>query len=219
MITTRKNFLAACAAVLCTSGHALAQGEMTEPVTANAESVKNLEPKTGIPVGWIAPAAELKDKDGKTVKLADLYAKGPTVIAFYRGGWCPFCVRQLSDWREYESEFEQAGINLVFITPEAVDNVASSIEKTETPYTVLSDTDQHASSLFNVIFRLDGSTVSRYKGYGIDLEAWNANAEWSLPVPGVFVIDTDGVVRWSYVNENYQERADVEEVLEVASGL
>ena len=51
------------------------------------------------------------------------------------------------------------------------------------------------------------------------MEAWNANAEWSLPVPGVFVIDTDGVVRWSYVNENYQERADVEEVLEVASGL
>ncbi|MFG0306991.1 MAG: peroxiredoxin-like family protein [Phycisphaerales bacterium JB040] len=219
MITTRKNFLAACAAVLCTSGLAVAQDEMSEPVTATAATVKNLEPKTGLPVGWIAPGVELKDKDGKAVKLSELYAKGPTVVAFYRGGWCPFCVRQLRDWREYESEFEAAGVNLVFITPEAVENVASSVEKTETPYTVLSDTEQKAASLFNVIFQLDDQTRQRYKGYGIDLNAWNANSEWSLPVPGVFVIDTEGAVRWTYINENYQERADVEEVLEAAAAL
>lgn len=219
MLTSHRRTLAGILAILSTPMLAMAQPEVSAPPQATAETVKNLEAKTGLPVGWLAPAVELKNAEGETVKLSELYAEGPTVVAFYRGGWCPFCNRQLKDWQDYAQEFEDAGLNIVFITPESVENVNGSIEKTETTYTVLSDSEQQAAKLFNVIFSLDAKTRNTYKGYGIDLEAWNANAEWKLPVPGVFLIDTEGVVRWQKVDENYKVRVDPEAVLEAAAEL
>jgi len=181
--------------------------------------VKNLDAKTGLPVGWRAPEVELKNAEGEVVNLRELYAEGPTVVAFYRGGWCPFCNQQLQEWQGYADDFEDAGLNVVFITPESVENVNGSIEKTDTTFTVLSDSEQEAAQLFNVIFRLDAKTRKAYKGYGIDLGAWNANAEWKLPVPGVFLIDTEGVVRWQVIDENYKVRVDPEAALEAAAEL
>ena len=191
----------------------------TQPQTATEKTVKQLDAKTGIPVGWTAPNVELKNAEGETVKLNEIYAQGPTVVAFYRGGWCPFCNQQLREWQDYASDFEEAGVNVFFITPESVENVNGSIEKTETTYSVLSDSEHEAAELFNVIFRVDGKTQQRYKGFGVDLKAWNASKKWKLPVPGVFLIDTDGVVRWRDVNEDYRVRVDPELVLEAIEAL
>lgn len=190
-----------------------------EPQTATVSSVKELDARTGLPVGWTAPEVELKNAEGETVQLEDLYAEGPTVVAFYRGGWCPFCSRQLTEWQDYSSEFEEAGVNVVFITPESVENVNGSIEKTETTYSVLSDSKLKAAKLFNVFFSVDTQTQQRYKGFGIDLKAWNASKKWQLPVPGVFLIDSDGVVQWQSVNEDYKVRVDPETVLEAIAAL
>lgn len=219
MFSPNRRTLAGVLAVVSTPLLALAQPEVAAPPTATAETVKNLEAKTGLPIGWTAPAVELKNAEGETVKLSEIYAEGPTIVAFYRGGWCPFCNRQLQDWQDYAQDFKDAGLNIIFITPESVENVNGSIEKTETTFTVLSDSDQQAAQLFNVIFTLDAKTRNTYKGYGIDLGAWNANAEWKLPVPGVFLIDTDGVVRWQVIDENYKVRVAPEVVLEAAADL
>ncbi|MFT5422373.1 MAG: peroxiredoxin [Phycisphaerales bacterium] len=233
MFNHRRRTVAQVLAIAATPVLALAQSGATPPSEAppeikapeatppqaTAKTVRELEAKTGLPIGWGAPAVGLKNAKGETVELAELYTLGPTVVAFYRGGWCPFCSRQLTDWQEYAQDFEDAGVNVVFITPESVENVNGSIEKTETTFTVLSDSDQQAAQLFNVIFALDAKTRNAYKGYGIDLQAWNANAQWKLPVPGVFLIDTEGVVRWQSIDENYKVRVDPETVLEAVAEL
>lgn len=70
-----------------------------------------------------------------------------------------------------------------------------------------------AAKAYKVFFEVDPETQTAYKGYGIDLATWNANQRWTLPAPGTFVIDRDGVVRYAWADWDYKQRADPDEVI------
>jgi len=177
------------------------------------------EPVPGLAVGDKAPNAALTTVDGKTVHLASLYADGPVIVTFYRGGWCPFCNRALSEWQGMMDEVKGAGATFVAITPESPANAAGTIEKDHLSYVVLSDTDQSAARAYKVYFMVDDQTRAKYKGYGIDLEKSNASGTWELPAPGTFVIDRAGVVRYAFADWDYKKRADPDEVMAAVRAL
>ncbi len=168
----------------------------------------------GLEVGDEAPTIELLDEKGNTIDLADLYAQGPIVLTFYRGGWCPYCSKALSAWQQKLPELKEAGGTFVGLTPQKPSFVAETKQDKELEYVVLSDTDGEAGRAFKVTFSLDDRTIEKYKGYGIDLAKNNADGEWTLPAPATFVIDTEGVIQWVFADWDYTKRADPDAVIE-----
>lgn len=187
---------------------------------ANQDSGKKGESSSiGLKVGDKSPAATMTDADGKDVKLEDLVSKGPVVVVFYRGGWCPFCNKHLSAWQEKAGEVKTLGATLVAISPEKPEAAKETSGKDKLEFMVVSDVKQEAMKGFKLVFALNESTKTKYKGYGVDLEKRNASKTWDLPHPGTFVIDKAGVIRYASVDTDYTKRPDPEEAMKALREL
>lgn len=173
----------------------------------------------GLAVGERVGAATLQDSAGNAVSLASLYSDRPVVVTFYRGGWCPYCNRALTEWEGRVAELEALGVGFVAITPERPDETLATAEKNGTDFRVLSDANFEAADAFRVRFTLDQDTQSRYKGFGVDLSEHNAAGLWDLPAPGTFLIDRSGVVRYAWADWDYRRRAQPDEVIAAARAL
>ncbi|MFZ0777601.1 MAG: redoxin domain-containing protein, partial [Xanthobacteraceae bacterium] len=78
--------------------------------------------KTALKVGDRAPSIVLSNARGDTVDVGTLLKRGPVVVAFYRGGWCPFCNLELRAFQRIIPDIEAAGASLVAISPEKPDD-------------------------------------------------------------------------------------------------
>jgi len=177
------------------------------------------ESQPGLAAGDQAPSGALRDPNSATVQLDDLYADGPTVMIFYRGGWCPFCNRDLKNWQQALPEFKDAGAQIVAVSMESAEHALETTEDNNLDYTVLVDETGDVVKAFRLGFKLDDSTKERYKGFGIDLANINANGKWQLPAPAVYVVDTNGVIRYAAADWDYRERDGYEDALETVKGL
>jgi peroxiredoxin len=173
----------------------------------------------GLRVGDHAPDATLISSEGKTVRLADLYAAGPVVLVFYRGGWCPYCNRHLHDWVSKAGDLKQAGATLVAISPERPEKADETIARNSVPFLVLSDTKLEAARAYKLVFTLDQDTQKKYKGFGVDLTTWNSSGTWELPAPGTFVVNRDGVVHFAEANWDYKVRTPPDKVIEAVKAM
>lgn len=196
------------AAVGCAEVEYIRTADLEQPAGEAAT-----EDRPGLRVGDRAPDAEVWTIEGKPVKLSSLYAEGPVVLTFYRGGWCPYCNRALTEWEGRTDELKAAGGRLIALTPEAPDRAVKTREKNKLGFSVYSDYALEAARRYKVAFEVDEKTQKAYKGFGVDLAEWNANHEWKLPAPGTFVIGTDGVIRYAFADWDYKKRADPEEVI------
>jgi len=191
-------------------------------VAAMATSVSVAGPtdgELGLKVGDQAPDAPVKTLDGEVVHLQDFYDNGVTVLIFYRGEWCPYCVKSLSGWAGRADEVESLGAQVIAISPETTANGQKTKDKTEVEFTLLSDYAYNAAKAFGVAFEVDDQTKQLYEGYNIDLAKANAGGTWTLPYPGTYVIDADGVIRYAWVQEDYRQRAEPDEVIAVVQEL
>lgn len=157
-------------------------------------------------VGSAVPTVNLTDLDGKSTTLAALLNGKPTVLVFYRGGWCPFCNLQLSELRKLNPDLKAAGFQLLAISPDRAEELAKTVEKDELDYTLASDAMAEALQAFGIAFKVDDATLGKYAEYGINLETASGQTHHALPVPSVFVIDAKGVIQFSYVNPDYRTR-------------
>lgn len=193
-------------------GVSLGASAFAEPVND-----KNLDPKTdkpGLKVGEQAPTGlSLMTVDNKPVALESLWADGPVVVTFYRGGWCPYCTKELAKWEPKLSEIDSLGAGFVAITMEKPDAAQKTGAKHAENMRILSDVEGDVSRAFRLAFTLDSKTVSKYKGYGVDLATNNASAEWELPAPGTYVIDETGAIRYAWADWDYTKRAPIDEVM------
>jgi peroxiredoxin len=154
------------------------------------------------------------DQNGSPVVLKDLRKKGPVVVMFYRGYWCPYCNKALKRMNDSLQLIKDKGATLIAITPEGKQGIDSTVAKTGAAFSIISDEGMKISSNYGVSFKVDDRTVGRYKNAGIDLLALNHQKEASLPVPAVYIINRDGAVTFRYFNEDYRKRISVKEILE-----
>jgi peroxiredoxin len=155
-----------------------------------------------------------KDQNGNDVILKDLRKKGPVVVVFYRGNWCPYCSKELKRFQDSLQLLTAKGAKLIAITPEGKEGVDSTIAKTGATFPIISDEGMKISTNYGVAFKVDDRTVGRYRNAGIDLLKLNNQKEASLPVPAIYIINEDGAVTFRYFNEDYRKRASVKEILE-----
>lgn len=182
---------------------------------SRAELAESAEAAKSLAKGAQVPEVTLKTSEGKDFDLKAETTGQRTVLLFYRGGWCPFCNRHLSDVQKVQDDLVALGYRILAISPDAPESLAPFAEKQKLTYTVLSDADMKASDAFGLAFRVDDTTVEKYKEYGIKLTAKHEGDFW-LPVPAAYIVDTDGSIAFAYTNQDYKVRASGAQLLTAA---
>ncbi len=164
-------------------------------------------------VGQSMPAASLRTDKGDAITLKAAITK-PTVLIFYRGGWCPYCNRQLLALAPLEADILAAGFQLIALSPDVPAKLREKPAMEKTNYTLLSDSAMEAAQGFGIAFKVEDELVAKYKNsYKIDLEAASGSTHHLLPHPAVFIVDTAGVIRFAHVNTDYKVRLEPAKLL------
>src|SRR6266446_8743558 len=172
--------------------------------------------RTMLKVGDHAPAIVLRNAKGEIVDITALRKKGPVIITFYRGGWCPYCNLELKAFQEILPEIKAVGASLVAISPEKPDETLSTAEKNALCFEVLSDVGQKVGRAFGLVYEFTSELRGAYQGFSLDIPARNgAPSEWALPVSATYVIDRTGIIIFAYKDVDYRDRVDPQDVLEV----
>jgi peroxiredoxin len=156
------------------------------------------------------------DQAGNEISLKELRKKGPVVLVFYRGNWCPYCNKELKRLEDSLQLIKDKGASLVAITPEKAEGVAKTVEKTKASFSILSDENRQIMKAYDVAFKVDDKTTARYKSFDIDLVKNNGQKEGEvyLPVPAVYIIDKEGNIKYRYFQEDYRKRPSVKDILD-----
>jgi peroxiredoxin len=171
--------------------------------------------RTMLKVGNRAPQFMLRNAKGEIVDIGALRKKGPVIVTFYRGGWCPYCNLELKAFQEIQPEIKAAGASLVAVSPEKPDDTLSTAEKNALAFEVLSDVGQKVGRAFGLVYQFTEELRSAYRGFGRDIPAHNGTpGEWALPVSATYVIDRNGTIIYAYTDVDYRDRADPRDVLE-----
>jgi len=164
--------------------------------------------------GQSIPEFELPDANGNLVRSKDLLRKGPVVISFYRGVWCPYCSVELKAPQDRLADITQRGATLVAISPQTPDSSLTTKEKLELAFPVLSDVGNVLARKFGLVFALDPTLRPIYTAFGIDLQASNGDASWELPVPATYVVGSDGKIVDVFVDVDYRNRLEPDVILQ-----
>lgn len=155
-----------------------------------------------------------KDQNGKEIALKDIRKKGPVVIMFYRGYWCPYCNKELQHFQDSLQYITDKGAQLIAVTPEAAEGIAQTVTKTGATFPIVYDEDMKIAKAYGVAFKVEDNVLRRYKNSGIDLLANNHQKDEAyLPVPAVYIINKEGSVTYRYFDANYRNRVSVKELL------
>ncbi len=186
------------------------------PVPGAATTPTEVRP---ILLGAAVPDVGLQALDGTEVRLRDVVRGKPSVLVFYRGGWCPYCNLQLQGLRLIQTQLDALGFQMLAISPDLPEKMRETLDKTPLEYTLLSDARAEAIRAFGLAFRVDDETYIKYQGYGIDLEKASGQTHRLLPVPGVYLVDADGTLQFSYVHPDYKVRLPEGVILAAAEAI
>jgi peroxiredoxin len=168
-------------------------------------------------VGEALPPFRLQNADGQFVDSADLLAKGPLVVSFFRGDWCRFCSQTLVALAEIDDELRALGATQVSITPDLPEMTAQTVRKLTLPFDVLSDIKSAFGLKCGISYRMPDDLVETY--HAVNLINRHGSADFFLPIPAVFITDRQGIVRLSFVDPDYEKRLEPQAILDMLSGL
>jgi peroxiredoxin len=162
---------------------------------------------------------ELPNISGSKVKLSDELKKGPVVLTFYRGGWCPYCNLQLKAYQDHLDEFKKAGGQLIAVSPESMESANTTVKKNDIKFQILTDNLNKEARKYGLVFKLSDELKQVYLKAGLDVQKNQGNNSWEVPIPATYVINTDGEVVYSFLNVDYVKRAEPIDIIESLKSL
>jgi peroxiredoxin len=153
-------------------------------------------------------AAKLLDAHSKAFDISDVLDRGPAIVTFYRGGWCPYCNLELRAYQALLPEIEAASASLIAISPELPDHSLTTAEKNDLAYPVLSDVNGELADALGIRFELSDNVRPYYEKAGHNLPERNGSGTWALPIPATFVIAKGGEVIATFIDPDYRKRTD-----------
>ncbi len=192
---------------------ALASDLMARDRTIIVEDAAQVSP---ILIGETVPAVTLFDAKGTPFNLLEKAAEKPTILLFYRGGWCPFCNAQLSQIQKVEKQIRDLGYQLIAISPDTPDALKMAMSDKELDYQLASDFNLDAIRQFGLGFYIPKSYSDRVASVGGKTQSLEGDDRSILPVPAVFILDQKGVIQFEYVNPNFRVRIKPELLLDAA---
>lgn len=191
-----------------------APASLLEAVPAAIAEIVSAEAGGNAPrAGAVAPPFTLPDARGGEVSLHDQLERGPVVLAFYRGEWCPYCDLVLRAYQEVLPRIRALGASLIAISPQTPDESLTTAEKKNLAFSVLSDVGNTVARKYGLVFAVSSELDAIHKSFGIDLARSNGDASNELPVPATFIIGKDGRVAFAFVNADYRVRLEPAELL------
>lgn len=164
-------------------------------------------------IGEKIPDITLKSAENKDTQLASLFKNKKTVLVFYRGGWCPYCNLHLSALAEAEKQILALGYQIIAISPDAPENLKITAEKDKVKYTLLSDSKGDLIKAVGIFFE----APENYKET-INVHSNGLNTSF-LPVPSVFVVNTDSDILFEYISPDFKHRISSELLISVLKNL
>ncbi|MCD0472606.1 peroxiredoxin-like family protein [Flavobacterium sp. JAS] len=164
-------------------------------------------------IGEKIPNITLKSSENTDVQISDLFKKKKTVLVFYRGGWCPFCNIHLQALAESEKQILDLGYQIIAVSPDSAENLKITEEKDNLKYTLLSDSKGELIKAVGIAFEAPQKyeTVIKVHSKGINTSF--------LPVPSVFVLNTESVILFEYVSPDFKQRITAELLVSVLKNL
>ena len=186
---------------------------------ATDELIASGAPGKALKAGDVAPAFTLPDADGKPVSSRDLLAKGPLVVTFYRGVWCPYCNFDLTALEDARAEIEARGAGLVAVSQQTAPNSRKSQRQNGLGFPIVSDKGGEVGAQFGVRWTVPNYLREIHKALGADLTQFNGEDSWTLSMPARYVIGQDGVIAYAEVNADYTRRPDPKALFPVLDQL
>ena len=206
--------------VACTSGTESETSQEKEKSIVAMDTVSlgidtDAKVPQGLQVGSKAPGFAGRDNNGQSFDLYTNLKKGPVILKFYRGKWCPICNSHMSAFNDSVQYILQKGAQIVAITPELPPNSNEFAENTATEYPIISDPTNTIMNAFDVTFKVTDEYVAKIENSkGVNIAENNGNDNSYLPVPATYIIGQNGTIEFVHFDLNYRNRASVKEILE-----
>lgn len=199
--------------------HELSSQLPQDILNAFGSSVEDLKTKNiednSIQVGQKMPEFLLPNAYGEKIHFTQILKKGKMILAFYRGSWCPYCNLELKFLQDNLLRIQEKNAVLVAISPQNPDHSLTMVEKNNLEFEALTDHNNDFAKKLGIVFQLQDFVLPYYQNLGIDLSLFNNNKENTLPVPAVFVVDENSKIIFKFLDVNYMNRIDIEELIQV----
>jgi peroxiredoxin len=163
-------------------------------------------------VGSFIPAdSVVRTAADSQLSLNEAVKRQPTVLIFYRGGWCPYCNAHLRELQKSEPELQKLGYQILAVSTDTPAEVSKYLAENKLSYTLLSDAKLQVAAKFGIRYKVSETYLSHVKQ--LDLRAKNGGY---LLTPAAFIVDRRGVIRFAYVNNNYSVRVGQDKLLAAA---
>lgn len=161
--------------------------------------------------GQTVPNTTIYDYKNKAYKFHDVLKNKPTVLIFYRGGWCPYCNAQLSGLKAIEDKVIEMGYQIIALSPDSPERLNGQAFKSDLKVQVFSDKNFEATQAFGLAYFLKAKLADKYRNkLGTEFIDLDGTSKVALPVPAVYIMDTKGLVHFQYVNPNYAVRLEAD---------
>jgi len=176
---------------------------------------KTVKEAKGLQVGETIKDFSAVDLHDSTFTLSEALKKGPVVVIFYRGQWCPVCNKHLSHLQDSLQLIYEKGATVIAVSPEQSEFLKRTAEKTHASFSLLYDEGYKISDLFDVTFKPDTMTTIMYNTLlGANLKKANTDDSQRLPIPATFIIGTDGKIVWRHFDPDYKKRSTTKQIIE-----
>lgn len=170
-------------------------------------------------MGDTAPEFRLPNVQGGHTSLSELLKRGPVVLSFYRGGWCPFCNLEFKALHDKMHEMQTLGATLAGISPETLAVSRQTVQDHQLEFEVLSDEGNRVARDYGLVMVVDEAIRPYYAQWGIDIPAANGNETFELPVPATYLIDQSGRIRAAHVDKDYTKRMEPTDIMAALKAL
>ncbi len=170
-------------------------------------------------VGDQAPDFTLPGAGGGNISLAEQLARGPVVLSFYRGGWCPFCDLEFKALHDKLEEITNAGATLIGVAPETIENTIQTKNAKGIQFELCSDEGNRVANEYGLVITVDEALRPLYLEWGINIPEANGDDSYRLPVPATYVIDSSGKIRAAHVDKDYTRRMEPDAIVAALHAL
>lgn len=170
--------------------------------------------------GDTAPVFNLKNQKGEVVSSTELLKKGPLVVSFYRGVWCPYCVEEVKVLNNLYGQIREAGADLVVISPQSFSRTEKQAADIHLHYNMLVDQDNMVGKAFGLVYEMPQDLKDLYwNKFKNNVQETNESNAWELPIPARFVIGSDGKILSVQADPDYRYRPEPLETVEFLKSL
>ena len=170
-------------------------------------------------VGETAPDFKFGRDDNKVGNFYSLLERGPVVINFFRGFWCPYCKTEIEAYENIQNELDRMGCSYFAISPQQPETASYQPAN----YQVIYDRDNKIAREFGIVYALTPEEKHLFKGWGLDLGLVNGNAndneKWELPIPATFLVCPDRTIGYEFVDVDFRARCCPDQLVEEIRGF